>query len=160
MYRRRRNENPIHNIVHAITTVADSMGDTFRPGGFVRTRAISSLSSPVHRYLQQQQALSPSRALPPPTPSSPTPTFESVSSYPTDQMFHFQSQSQPVKTRNDWGNLSQQTILKILELKRLVSRHPTSFSNPDMIIQCAIYFAMNGDNTVLDEKLAYLRSIR
>jgi hypothetical protein len=34
-------------------------------------------------------------------------------------------------------------------------RHP----NPDGVIKCVTYFSINGDNTLLDEKLEQLRRI-
>lgn len=165
MYRRRRKEHPIHNFEHATTIVADSMGDTSQRGGLQGQGQgqYHPYQHQYHRYLQQQQTPLPSIQLPPPIqlPSSPPPTSEGVSSYPKDQMFHFQSQSQsqPMKTRNEWGTLSQETILKIAELRGLLYRHSTTFPNFDMIIQGAKHFAIMGDNTVLDEMLAYLHSI-
>jgi hypothetical protein len=54
------------------------------------------------------------------------------------------------------GALSQETVLKIAELKKLVYRH---YSNPDGIIQCVTHFSMNGDNSLLDEKLEELRML-
>jgi hypothetical protein len=76
----------------------------------------------------------------------------SVSPYPTDPI------SQPIDTTNDQRTLSQETILKIQELKRLVYTYPIH-SNPDAVIKCVTYFSINGDNTILDEKLEELRSI-
>jgi hypothetical protein len=52
--------------------------------------------------------------------------------------------------------ISEDVVPKIIELKRLLARHPVS--NPDMIIQCAKHFAMMGDNSFLEEKLAFFRS--
>jgi hypothetical protein len=60
-----------------------------------------------------------------------------------------------VKT-HDNGALSQETILKIQERKRLVYTYPIHF-NPDAVIKCVIYFSINGDN--IDEKLEQLRTI-
>jgi acetyl-CoA carboxylase beta subunit len=54
--------------------------------------------------------------------------------------------------------LSHETRLKIAELKRLVYRHRI-FSNPDVVIKCVTHFAINGDNTLLDEKLEQLRTL-
>jgi hypothetical protein len=141
LYRRRRGEKRIHNFGHATTTaVADSMGDTFRHRG---------LQGQYHDYPQhQQQAPSPSIPLPPPS-------IQDVVPYPPDQI----SKSQPINTTNNKGSLSQETRLKIQELKRLVYRHPI-FSNPDMVIQCVTHFSIvNGDNTLLDEKLEQLRTL-
>jgi hypothetical protein len=64
-----------------------------------------------------------------------------------------------MNTSNDEGTLSQETILKIQELKRLIYRYPQYHRNPGGVISCIIYFCNNGDNTFLDEKLEQLRSI-
>ena len=55
-----------------------------------------------------------------------------------------QPQSQPTKLplRNHGGTLSQDSIPKFVELKRLLYRHPTTFPNPDIIIQGARHFCM------------------
>jgi hypothetical protein len=58
----------------------------------------------------------------------------------------------------DWGTLPQDFIEKIVELKRLLYRHPNAFPNPEIIIQGAKHFAMMGDISFLDEKIAYARS--
>ena len=142
LYRRGRGEKRIHNFGHATTTtaVADSMGDTFRHRG---------LQGQYHDYPQhQQQAPSPSIPL-------PTPSIQDVLPYPADQI----SKSQPMNTTNNKGTLSQETRLKIRELKRLVYRHPI-FSSPDRVIKCVTHFSIiNGDNTLLDEKLEQLRTL-
>jgi hypothetical protein len=49
--------------------------------------------------------------------------------------------------------------LKIEELKRLMSKYPQYHENPDGIIRLAVYNSVNGDNTLLDDKLQQLRSI-
>jgi hypothetical protein len=54
--------------------------------------------------------------------------------------------------------LSQDTIVKIQELKRLVYKYP-KYWNPDGIIKLVTYNFINGDNKFLDEKLAQFRSI-
>ena len=54
--------------------------------------------------------------------------------------------------------LSQETILKIQELKRLVYKYPIH-SNPDAVIKCATYWSINGDNQVLDDILEQLHNI-
>ena len=127
----RRREKRIHKFGHAIVT--DSMGDTFRPRG-----------------LQQETPFQSTPTLPP-SPSQPEPQSPAVSPYPTDQI--------PIDTTNDQGTLSQETILKIQELKRLVYKYPQCHSNPDGVIKCVTYFSINGDNTLLGEKLEQLRSI-
>ena len=83
-----------------------------------------------------------------PTLSSPPsePLYPGASPYPTDLI------SQPT------GTLSQETMLKIQELKKLVYRHPI-YSNPDGVVKCVTYFSINGDNTLLDEKLEQLRAL-
>jgi hypothetical protein len=55
--------------------------------------------------------------------------------------------------------LSQETIVKLTELKRLVYKY-TQFHNngPDEIVRLVVYYCINGDNTLLDQKLAQLRS--
>jgi hypothetical protein len=68
----------------------------------------------------------------------------------------------PRQTMNDPGNrtgLSQDTIVKIQELKRLVYKYPRYHYNPDGVIQYATYFSINGDTTLLDDKLEQLRTI-
>jgi hypothetical protein len=56
-----------------------------------------------------------------------------------------------MNTTNNKGTLSQETTLKIQELKRLVYKYPI-FSNPDVVIKCVTHFSIvNGDNTFLDE---------
>jgi hypothetical protein len=126
------------------------MGDTFRPRGIQQQTPFQSTQTPV----------SPPGQLPLPSASSQPPDAGVSSPYPGPPDQISQSQSQPMNntTTNNWGTLSQETILKIAELKRLVYRHPI-FSNPDVVIKCATYFSINGDNTILDEKLERLRSI-
>ena len=138
MYRRGRGDK--HNFGHATTAVAASMGDTFRHRG---------LQGQYHDYPQhQQQAPSPSIPLPPPS-------IQDVLAYPPDQI----SKSQSMNTTNNKGTLSQETRLKIQEFKRLVYKYPI-FSNPDVVIKCVTHFSIiNGDNTLLDEKLDQLRNI-
>jgi hypothetical protein len=55
------------------------------------------------------------------------------------------------------SGLSQDTIVKIGELKRLVNKYPQYLDNPDEIVKWAIYCSSNGDNKFLDEKLKQLR---
>ena len=133
-YHRRRKEKPIHTFAPG-ATAADSMGDTLRPGGLQQETLSRSIPTP----LSLQSA------------SQPQPQSPDVSPYPTDRI------SQPIDTRNDQGTLSQETMLKIQELKRLVYRYPQYYSNPDAVIKCATYWSINGDNTVLDEILENLR---
>jgi hypothetical protein len=57
------------------------------------------------------------------------------------------------------GGLSQQTVAKIEELKRLMDKYPRYHTNSDGIIRLAIYNSINGDDTLLDNKLEQLRSI-
>ncbi|MFZ0512341.1 MAG: hypothetical protein WAM14_12100 [Candidatus Nitrosopolaris sp.] len=56
-------------------------------------------------------------------------------------------------------SLSQETILKIDELQRLLCKHPQYCTNPDAILKWAVQCSINGDNRFLDEKLVQLRSI-
>jgi hypothetical protein len=55
--------------------------------------------------------------------------------------------------------LSQVTKLKIEELKGQVNKCRQYHANPDEIIKWAVYGAINGYNTFLDEKLAQRRFI-
>ena len=55
--------------------------------------------------------------------------------------------------------LSQDTIVKIDELRRLMNKHPKYHTNSNGIIQWAIHTSINGDNTFLDDKLEQLRTI-
>jgi hypothetical protein len=55
--------------------------------------------------------------------------------------------------------LSQDTIVKIQELRRLVYKHSHYCANPDSIIRLAVYNSINGDNTLLDDKLEQLHTI-
>jgi hypothetical protein len=61
--------------------------------------------------------------------------------------------------QRDGTRLSQETKLKIEELKRLVNKYTQYHSNPDGIIKWAVQCAINGDNRFLDEKSEQLRSI-
>jgi hypothetical protein len=56
--------------------------------------------------------------------------------------------------------LSQETKLKIEELKRLLYKYPQYQNNdPDEIVKWAIYCSSNDDNKFLDDKLEQLRTI-
>jgi hypothetical protein len=56
--------------------------------------------------------------------------------------------------------LSHETIVKVEELKRLVHKYPQyQDTDPDVIVEWAIYCYMNGDNEFLDDKLEQLRTI-
>jgi hypothetical protein len=55
--------------------------------------------------------------------------------------------------------LSQETIAKIEELKRLVNKHPQFHHNPDGIVRLAIFNSINRDDRLLDDKLEQLRSM-
>jgi len=54
--------------------------------------------------------------------------------------------------------LTQEKTLKRL-LKRLTSKYSHYHLNPDGFIKCVTYLTINGDNTLLDEKLEQLRRI-
>jgi hypothetical protein len=57
-------------------------------------------------------------------------------------------------------SLSQETIAKLEELKRLVYKYPQFHNNgPDEIVGYAAYWALNDDNKFLDEMLEQLRTI-
>jgi hypothetical protein len=49
--------------------------------------------------------------------------------------------------------------LKIEELKALMNKYPRYHTNPDSIVRLAVYNSINGDNTLLDDKLEQLRTI-
>lgn len=55
--------------------------------------------------------------------------------------------------------LSPETMLKTEQLKRLVYKYPQSCPNADGILKLAIYNSINGDDTLLDDKLEQLRTI-
>jgi hypothetical protein len=57
------------------------------------------------------------------------------------------------------GGLSLDAIQKIQELKALMNKYPRYHTNPDGIIRFAVYNSINGDNTLLDDKLEQLRTI-
>ena len=139
---RRSNEKRIHKFGPAM--VADSLGHIFRPGGLQRQQQA--------RYQHQQQEQCH-------RPSSPAPTQDQppdVLPYPTDPTF----QSQPTHIRRDDEQIiTQETILKIQELKRLIYRYSQYHRNPGAVLNCIVYYCNNGDNTLLDEKLEQLRSI-
>jgi len=71
----------------------------------------------------------------------------------------FQSESMNTTDDEETTTLSQETILKIQELKRLVYRYSQYHRNPGAIINCIVYYCNNGDNSLLDKKLEQLRSI-
>ncbi|MGA9150805.1 MAG: hypothetical protein WBZ36_09515 [Candidatus Nitrosopolaris sp.] len=58
-----------------------------------------------------------------------------------------------------WTGLSQDTIVKIDELRLLMNKYPKYHMNPDGIIQWAIHSSLNGDNTFLDDKLKQLHNL-
>ena len=55
--------------------------------------------------------------------------------------------------------LSQDTLVKIQQLKILLNRYPQYHPNPDDIIRLAIYNSINGDDMLPDGKLEQLRTI-
>ncbi|MGA9153284.1 MAG: hypothetical protein WBZ36_22120, partial [Candidatus Nitrosopolaris sp.] len=69
----------------------------------------------------------------------------------------------PLPTMDDQSfgtGLSQETTLKIEELKRLVYKYRQYQNNdPDEIVRWAVYWCINGDNTLLIDKLEQLRKI-
>ena len=69
----------------------------------------------------------------------------------------FQSQSLNTTEDEEKTTLSQETRLKIEELKRLIYRYSQYHRNPGAVINCIIYYCNNGDNILLDEKLEQLR---
>jgi hypothetical protein len=148
-YRRRR-EKGIRRFGHA-TTVADSVRET------VLAAALQGQYQPQRQSLeeqerypwQQQQGVS--QSIPPAAPA-----IQESSSYPTDEVF----QSQSVDTTDDEETttiLSQETRLKIEELKRLLYKYPQYHYNPAAVVACVIHFCNDDDNSFLDEKLEQLR---
>ena len=121
-YRRISKEKRIHNFGHA-TTVADSMGDAFIHPGLQREQQgqhqyrQQSLEEQerYHRQWQQEQSL-----LSPPATIQDQPP-DVMSSYPNDPTF----ESQSMNTTDDkkTATVSQETTLKIQELKRLIHRY-------------------------------------
>jgi hypothetical protein len=133
LYRRRRDEK--RNNFGCATPVADSMGETFRHRG---------MQGQYYHYPQyQQQAPAPSI----PLPSLPIPATQDV------------SPSQPLTTTHDHGILSQETMLKIQELKRLVYGNLQYCPDPNAYIKSIIYLCNDGHKPFLDEKLEELRMI-
>jgi hypothetical protein len=67
----------------------------------------------------------------------------------------------PLHTMDDQrnGGFSPGAIQKIQELKALMNKYPRYHTNPDGIIRLAVYNSINGDNTLLDDKLEQLRTI-
>ncbi len=60
----------------------------------------------------------------------------------------------PIPTMQDQSygtDLSQDKILKIEELKRLMNKYPQYHTNPGDIIRLAIFNSINGDDTLLDQ---------
>lgn len=108
----------------------DSMGDTSNSTfGVLRGQGQQYQS-----YLQQARA-EPRQHM---RSLLPSPTNQNVpAATPPDPMS--QSHSQPMK---DWGTLPQGFIQKIVELRRLLNRYPTTFPNPEFIIQGAKHFCI------------------
>jgi hypothetical protein len=69
----------------------------------------------------------------------------------------------PLATMDDQSfgtGLSQETTQKIDELKRLVYKYRQYQNNdPDEIVRLVVYYCINGDNRLLDDKLEQLRNI-
>jgi DNA transposition AAA+ family ATPase len=69
----------------------------------------------------------------------------------------------PMQIRNNQSyeiGLSQETILKIAELKRLVNKYPQFHTiDADEIVKWAIYCSSNSDNKFLDDMLKQLHTI-
>jgi hypothetical protein len=137
----------MHRFGHA-TTVADSVRDTFLPLGLQQQGLYQyhqqSLEEQERNRWQQQETLS--------TSTPPVATYDPLPN-PTDQISMNATDDEETIT-----TLSQETMLKIAELRRLAYRYRI-FSNPDVVIKCVTHFAINGDNSFLDEKLEQLRGI-
>ncbi len=64
------------------------------------------------------------------------------------------------KTNNNKGmSLTEDTVSKIVELRRRMWRHPNVFPNPDEVMRYVKYFCLIGDNKFLDERLAEVRML-
>ena len=118
---RRGKEKRIHNFgVAAAATVADSMGDVPRSQGLERGQGQHQYHEQSleqqERYHRQLESLSPSPAAIQDQPPD-------VQPYPPDQTF--QSQSMNTTDNDETTTMSQETILKIEELKRLVELENT-----------------------------------
>jgi hypothetical protein len=135
LYRKRRREKSIHNFAHAVA--ADSMGDTLPPKGLQQETLSMSIATPLSL----------------PAASTSKPQLGGVPPYPTDQI------SQSIHTTNDQGTISQETMLKIQELKRLMYKYPQYHSNPGAFVKCATFYSINGDSTLLDEWLERFHTI-
>jgi hypothetical protein len=82
--------------------------------------------------------------------STSIPQYSASPMYPPMQIMEDQSHG---------TGLSQGKIQKIQELKALMNKYPRYHTNPDGIIRLAVYNSINGDNTLLDDKLEQLRTI-
>jgi hypothetical protein len=63
-----------------------------------------------------------------------------------------------------WSRYSIASGTRVLRAQKPGSRccgikNDPIHSNPDAVIRCVTYFSINGDNTILDEKLEQLRGI-
>jgi hypothetical protein len=151
----RRSEKSIHKFGRAM--VADSVRDT------LRTRALQRQQQeqyPYHQQSLEEQERYHRRWQQGPSIPSPTAAIQDqppdVLPGPTD--LSFQSQSMNTTDDEEKTTLSQETRLKIAELKRLIYRYSRYHHNPAAVINCIIYYCNNGDNTLLDEKLEQLRT--
>ena len=149
----RRSEKSIHKFGRVM--VADSIGNTFRPG-LQRQHQGQYQYQQQERYHRQQQGQSLSPSIPP-SPAAIQDQPPDVLPIPTDRTL--QSQAMKTTVDEETTTLSQETMLKIEELKRLIYRYSQYHRNPGAVINCIIYYCNNGDNTLLDEKLEQLRSI-
>jgi hypothetical protein len=141
----------------------DSMGDittnNFRPG-------VPQGQAPYNSYLQQARAEPRQYHIPSHSPTNQnhnqnTPAYHTptTAALPPSDPTLMMSQSQHSQPTKHWGTLPQDFIQKIVELKRLLYRYPTTFPNPEIIIQGAKHFCLQGDPSFLDEKLEYLRNV-
>jgi hypothetical protein len=67
--------------------------------------------------------------------------------------------SRPIMDDQRNGGLSSDAIQKIQELKALMNKYPRYHTNADSIIRLTVYNSINGDNTLLVDKLEQLRGI-
>jgi hypothetical protein len=155
----RRRQHNSQNLATTTTTIADSVGDTFRPGMQGQPRQ--------QPYPQQHQT--PQIVTPPPQHNSNQPMSQYLAlreqllqprpEQHTQLQLQPLLQSQPTEKKNSFG-LSNETIFKLAELKARLYAHSVMFPNFDVIYQGARHFAITqGDTTFLDEKLAFFRNI-
>jgi len=72
---------------------------------------------------------------------------------PLDVSPHFANPMYQHMSTTGGTGLSWGSVQKIQELKGLMNKYSSYHTNPDDIIRFAIYNSINGDDTLLDDKL-------